>query len=167
MSDARIALEAQRPGESRRATTARAFARLLGEGVEIDKERCPSCGLPHGRPLLRGREGQAPHLSVAHTETHTLVAVAEVPVGIDLEAADRDIVADPPVRVPDDSSPLQHWTRIEAVVKADGRGLRIDPASLVWTPTTRGFLVSVPDAASYEVTDVRLDGFISALALLS
>ena len=88
---------------------------------------CPDCGGSHGRPTLERPTGL--HLSVAHCSAGTVVAVATAPVGVDLE-----LTAGDPTRLtaiekvagasPD---PLRHWTRIEAVLKADGRGLRVDP----------------------------------------
>ncbi|MFM9878671.1 MAG: hypothetical protein ACKVOG_12615, partial [Rhodoglobus sp.] len=66
------------------------------------------------------------------------VVVGAIPVGLDVELA-----AGNPVRLaaiedvagasPD---PLRHWTRIEAVLKADGRGLRVDPREVSVTNDT-------------------------------
>ena len=41
---------------------------------------------------------------------------------------------------PGRSSSLREWTRVEAVLKADGRGLRVDPAAVTVTgrATARG-----------------------------
>lgn len=87
---------------------------------------------PNGKPFLPGR----PHFSFADTGGVALIAIADAPVGIDIEAA-RDIAvpADWAERHPalaamrrgrerdGDSASLRFlraWTRLEALVKRDG-----------------------------------------------
>ena len=87
---------------------------------------CPDCGGDHGMPVV-AEQGRWVSLSRAGG----LVAVAfstAGPVGVDLES--RDAVARHPaqgLRHPD----ATEWTAKEAVLKADGRGLRVDPGELV------------------------------------
>ena len=87
---------------------------------------CPDCGGDHGMPVV-AEQGRWVSLSRAGG----LVAVAfstAGPVGVDLES--REAVARHPaqgLRHPD----ATEWTTKEAVLKADGRGLRVDPAELV------------------------------------
>ncbi|HTU17441.1 MAG TPA: 4'-phosphopantetheinyl transferase superfamily protein, partial [Gemmataceae bacterium] len=45
----------------------------------------------HGRPFLRpGADAELPHISIAHTAAGAVAIAADVPVGIDLEEAERD-----------------------------------------------------------------------------
>lgn len=66
---------------------------------------CPRCGsVAHGRPHVRGA-----HLSLSYADGLVLVAVATVPVGVDVEPGRPD------------------WARAEAVLKCTGEGLRGEP----------------------------------------
>lgn len=93
--------------------------------------RCPDCGRHHGKPSV-GVEGL--HVSVSHADDSWVqIAVTQAgPVGVDIEArgrrvtdAMRDLLAHArsPLRTADEF--LITWTRVEAVVKATGEGLRI------------------------------------------
>ncbi|QGV65869.1 4'-phosphopantetheinyl transferase family protein [Clavibacter nebraskensis] len=84
------------------------------------RARCATCGGAHGRPVLGGSGAlDGLHASVAHAGDAVVVAVsADGPIGIDAEPHGREA---PP------GTTLAEWVRIEAVLKADGRGLRVDP----------------------------------------
>ncbi len=99
---------------------------------------------PTGKPYL---VGGGPHFNLSHSGGLALVALCQdAPVGIDLEqpgrARDLDGMArlvmtgeelDSFGRLPQSDQPsafLRLWTRKEAAVKADGRGLSIDPRTL-------------------------------------
>lgn len=112
-----------------RALLRQLILRLGGaSGVTLDSA-CPRCGRDHGVPRTRGFV-----LSVSHA--HDLVAVAvsrgSAPMAIDVEhAASSTRVAElAPLFAPRPAPDLAEWTRIEAAVKADGRGLAIDPADV-------------------------------------
>ena len=102
------------------------------------------------------RRGAAPqvvgthlHLSVSHTGNHVGVAVASRPVGLDVERvrpldvealaavalspAERDRLARDAVTL-DDRAFLTIWVRKEAVLKAAGTGLAVDPRRLEVSP---------------------------------
>ena len=95
-------------------------------------QSCPDCGGPHGRPVLyAGEDPLRLGASVSHARGLTVAVVAAgASVGIDAERVDdgtaraRDL--DRLLAVASD--PLLDWNRREAVLKADGRGLRVDPA---------------------------------------
>ncbi|PPF22425.1 4'-phosphopantetheinyl transferase superfamily protein [Rathayibacter sp. AY1A7] len=101
---------------------------------------CPRCGGAHGRPRLEGR-GIALELlsvSIAHCAGAVVVAASSAgAVGVDVEPTlgtpergERITrIAGAPFATGGmrPADPVLHWTRIEAALKADGRGLELDP----------------------------------------
>ncbi|WP_125131419.1 chemotaxis protein CheY [Microbacterium sp. 10M-3C3] len=88
---------------------------------------CSRCGGDHGRPVLRGG---GPALSIAYAGGYAVVAVAAEAsaVGIDAEPErSDDLNLDRVLRA---GAGLRDWVRVEAVLKADGRALRIDPGAV-------------------------------------
>lgn len=76
-------------------------------------QTCARCGGPHGRPVV----GHGLEVSMTHAGGLVAVAVARSPVGIDLE----------PVPTAAEEDRLVTWVRSEAVLKATGHGLEVDP----------------------------------------
>lgn len=124
-----------REGDRRRFTlgvnlTKWEVARRTGlppERIALDRT-CPDCGAPHGRPLYPGL-----HLSVSHSGDLVGVAVAEVPVGLDVEERGRPMgELDGHVRSAGEPPGDLHvyWTRKEALLKATGDGLRVPMTDL-------------------------------------
>ncbi|MCA9304039.1 MAG: 4'-phosphopantetheinyl transferase superfamily protein [Phycisphaerales bacterium] len=108
---------------------------LLGENparVELSRDRW-------NRPQLIGLARDTVDLNVSRTRTHSgLVLSRGCRVGIDLESVAPSLVTDELVRaVMHEADPLDDasdadvffglWTHKEAVLKADGRGLEVDP----------------------------------------
>ncbi|MFF8844898.1 4'-phosphopantetheinyl transferase family protein [Streptomyces sp. NPDC015127] len=146
--------EAARLAVFRRPADRDAFAvahvtlrRLLGErlgqapqDVSLVREPCAHCGGAHGRPYVPGR---AVHFSLSHTSGMVMIALASVPVGIDVEILPSAGTADDVANQlhPDERAELaalpsadrtaafaRCWTRKEAMLKAMGVGLNEDLA---------------------------------------
>lgn len=109
---------------------------------------------PHRRPRV---EGAPLWLSIAHAADHVAVAVASCPVGIDFEpregadgahrgaleglspAEKRRLAALPPTLRPE--AALARWVAREALLKATGHGLAIDPAGVELEPIPGGWRI--------------------------
>lgn len=103
------------------------------------------CGVISDDQLIRGEQGQIAlkddprHIGLSHSGPLTVLAVSDVPVGVDLERVHES--SEPTVRrlfppsfreemeeVPDasrDETFTRLWTRLEAALKLDGRGLAV------------------------------------------
>lgn len=120
----RLAWEVVRPGARRRDTAWTLLRTLLPPSTALSNP-CPRCGGPHG-PVRTG----GPYLaSVSYAGGIAVVGVvaadAASAFGIDAEPdGERGRLT----RVLSATASVRDWIRIEAVLKADGRGLRVDPA---------------------------------------
>ena len=146
------ALELLSPIESERYRRTRSDGFLLGRMLlrELITERtgaaallsaaCDECGEEHGRPVSTGL-----FVSISHAGELVVVAAAESAVGVDVERVDADV---PPEFARDAAA----WTRIEAVLKAAGHGLRRDPGEVV----VAGAAASL-DGVDYVLNEVAAD----------
>nr|WP_201468978.1 hypothetical protein [Microbacterium hydrocarbonoxydans] len=107
--------------------------RISGSDDVVVSSRCDNCGEDHGRPRCEGVS-----LSVSHATGLVVVAATStsVQLGVDVEATTAAGRTDelrsmfPVGSAPD----LAAWTRMEAAVKADGRGFEIDPSDVLLQP---------------------------------
>ncbi|MER7516258.1 4'-phosphopantetheinyl transferase superfamily protein [Streptomyces sp. NPDC126499] len=121
--------------------------RVLGEVLDRDPAGLVFAAGPHGKPYL---EDAPVEFSLSHSGERVAVALTSgTPVGVDVERV-TDLAGLPlPVlsgeertvfdRVPEPERAAAftaYWVRKEAVLKATGEGLRVDPARLT---------VSAPD----------------------
>jgi 4'-phosphopantetheinyl transferase len=112
---------------------------MAPQDVGFLREPCgmPDCEQPHGRPVIAGRP--RPHFSLSHAEDAALYAIADTPVGADIESAElmrdgleragrrlhpaerRAVAAlSPALR---ERALLGCWVRKEAYLKGIGTGL--------------------------------------------
>ncbi|WP_251856963.1 4'-phosphopantetheinyl transferase superfamily protein [Herbiconiux sp. L3-i23] len=117
--------------------------------------RCETCGGLHGRPRVTHPVAlRHLSLSVSHSQGVTAVAAATGrAIGIDLEArSDAGVPA-----MPDGFSTLAEWTRAEAVLKADGRGLRVDPLAVAVIEDAEGVHATIgSDRRRYRLVEPAL-----------
>jgi len=110
--------------------------RVRGRGDVVLDSRCERCGAHHGPPRTAGVS-----LSVSHADDLVAVAVTALPVplGVDVEAVTASArVTELQALFPNTAAPdLAGWTRIEAAVKADGRGLAVAPDAVALGPGPR------------------------------
>jgi 4'-phosphopantetheinyl transferase len=151
--------------------------------------RCATCGsADHGKPRVSGAGGGDLDLSIAHAHRRVVVAVARgCSVGVDVErigpyedlaeasagVLDREERAALLALAPDARAGafFRYWTCKEAVLKATGYGLAIEPAALRVTPPGRPpAVVCGPPAVAPERVHLReLDagpGYAACLALI-
>lgn len=130
---------------------------------------CTVCAGPHGRPRVEGCSDALSRLSVsiAHCRGAVVVAASTAGVvGVDIEPTDGPVergiritqIAGAPfstggVRAAD---PVLHWTRIEAALKADGRGLELDPRR-VRVHESRLSAEARIDGVRFRLAEPRLD----------
>jgi 4'-phosphopantetheinyl transferase len=129
--------------------------KLAGELLGLDpvavplSASCPDCGGPHGQPRIPGLT-----VSVSRCAT-AIVAVAalEGTVGVDVEPLEGTAERAAAIADVAGGGGIRHWTSVEAALKADGRGLRVDPRNVAVT----GASATVGDAR-YELWHPELAG---------
>ncbi len=134
-----------------RALLAEAIRAVAGPDADLAiSTTCERCGAEHGR--VRHAGGQV-ELSVSYAGDLVVVAaapaVATAGIGVDVETDDADEARRAaelaPLFAPEAAPSLEKWTRIEAVLKADGRALRVEPAAVTFSEHIP--LAHVPGAA--------------------
>jgi len=100
--------------------------------------RCPHCrGTDHGRPWAIA-DGRPVGVSLSRTDGALALAVGPAPLGVDVERVTRVAAAPLDASTPgervrygdDQRARTACWSAKEAVLKRDGRGLRVDPATV-------------------------------------
>lgn len=127
-------------------------------------QRCPDCGGPHGRPVVMDPPAaRSIAVSLAHAgEMHIAAAMRGGRLGVDAEAREARpgrVEALGLLLASSDGDLLRRWTQVEAVLKADGRGLRVEPSTVVVDASVRPASATVPGASRrYHVHEVELGG---------
>ncbi len=134
----------------------RLAAELTGlEPAEVPlSATCPDCGGPHGRPVLVDSDL---HLSLSHRNDAVVAAASwGQPVGVDVESPGSTDSLSAIAALTGEAS-IQRWMRIEAVLKADGRGLRVDPNAVSLETVGDRLQGSVAGASTrYQLDEVEL-----------
>lgn len=168
----------------RRNGSARVLARIvLGSLLGVPpaqvpiRRHCSRCGsTEHGKPYV---DGDPIHFSASSAGGHIAVAAGGVPLGVDLvDVAEirpetgRAILS-PDEQADDPRGLATVWARKEAILKATGDGLSVDPQAVrVSSPDAPAALLSWPLGGVRGVHVVDLDtgsqvGSLSSLAWLS
>lgn len=150
----------------------------LGIPVFIE-HHCPRCGADdHGPPVLVG----APHVhaSVARAAGLNVVAFTDAgPIGVDIERDDAAgfegfaaAAMHPDERASTTAERTRLWVRKEAVLKATGQGLGVDPRRVRMSePRQPPALIhwgAGPDPGEVWLADVPVtDGWLAAVAVLT
>ena len=150
---------------------------------------CPRCGRPHGRPVVAGPHAAVGwQVSLSHTGPQVMVAATDAgPVGVDVERsaatgfegfdsvalthAERTEVERcvPAARA---RARAVYWARKEAVLKATGHGLAVDPAGVeVSAPHLSAALTAWPAGETpppqVQISDIPVDDdHVAAVAVL-
>lgn len=149
-------------------------ARLGCEPTDITIVREEPRGFGYHTRLIASKDGQELPIAIvtASFRAATVVAICDpgLPVGIDI----RDMNPEPvdlhrmtkhshlfdESNIPD---LLQHWTRVQAVLEADGRGVRVAPDHVrLDTGRHKGW---IPDRKmQYSLVDASRDGWVITIA---
>ncbi|MDD7929282.1 hypothetical protein [Microbacterium thalli] len=141
------------PGQDRRRIADELLvAALRDRGIRSPRigRVCPWCGGPHGAARATDDGTSiAVAVSVSYAGGWAIVATraGDGAFAIDAEPRALDPGAQHRLRAAlgDDTADAATWTRVEAALKADGRGLRVDPATVRLTRQGDGWLAHVPD----------------------
>lgn len=147
----RVDLRWQRAAAADRREVADALltASLRDRGFEgaVLSRVCAWCGGAHGAVRVTGADAAA---SVSYAGELVVVATAAAPpdalFAIDAEPRELQPVALARTRaaLEDPEADAATWTRVEAALKADGRGLRVDPGSVRLEASGEAWLAHVP-----------------------
>lgn len=150
------------PADVPRREVAWRLLRELAGDVEL-RNPCPFCGGPHGPVTLPASPWVA---SVAYAAGYAVVAVAPAAVAVALGV---DAVADAGIRLDRVLGPAatpRDWARMEAALKADGRGLRVDPGAVRVRDTDAGWSADLPGGGKLIGWDLPgPDGVVVAAAI--
>jgi 4'-phosphopantetheinyl transferase len=181
-----------RPADAASFAAGRALVRLaLAPIVDASPRElvfdtwCELHSSPHGKPRLVEPAAEL-DFSLSRAGPRLLLAVSPAPVGVDVERLDRDAEADvariafaederaeldalpPDARA---SAFLACWTRKEAVLKALGHGLAVDPKSVSVTflegaePRVRRLPEEFGPAEVWSLVPLKGDDWLAAVAV--
>jgi len=166
-----------RTGPDHRSSAPAVLAAALGlapDELELERDG-------RGKPFIRAPATDL-RFSFAHTADLTLVALTTgIEVGVDVERLDRDVTAwalwrhtltaDETSRLPVDQTArnaclLQLWVRKEALLKAAGVGLGVEPRAIELAGDGRVLALpaALGAASAWSLHDVAVPGCAAAVA---
>lgn len=149
-------------GDSRREVSRALLAQALPGGRVAS--RCPLCAGEHGRVHV---EGDNAAVSVAYVPNWAVIAMTRDHERVGIDAVPADAAGLERV-IASGADPARAWARVEAVLKADGRGLALDPALVDVVPTGRETWTARVDGRMWRGADVGApDGVVAAVAVPS
>lgn len=175
--DARLGWDPSMSEHDRKRALAKELvaARLKRDSGDVRVEREAPAQFGFHTQLFASIDGEEVpfHIRNASFRAATVVALADPSATLGLDI--RDLHPDEPTvhemqrhsRLFDEDnilSLIDHWTRVQAVREADGRGARVAPELVKLDATRlRGW---VPDRkAQYSIVDLSRDGFVITLAV--
>jgi 4'-phosphopantetheinyl transferase len=166
-----------------RALVRLALAPLVGASPRelVFDTWCELHSSPHGKPRLVEPAAEL-DFSLSRAGPRLLLAVSTAPVGVDVERLDRDVEADVArIAFADDERAeledagsgafLACWTRKEAVLKALGHGLALDPKSVSVTfldgaePRIRRLPEEFGPPEAWSLVPLERDEWLAAVAV--
>ena len=147
-------------GAARRAVSRALLAELL-PGASF-AARCARCGGDHGRLRVSGADAA---VSVSYAEGWAFTVAASGTLRVGLDAVPVAVTGLERVLPGADA---RSWARVEAVLKADGRGLTVDPARVRFAadPAGADWSARVGDGPALTGWDVTgPPGVVVAVAL--
>lgn len=152
------------------ACTRSALRRVLAARLEVRPVDVPLEVAAFGKPVLPNAFGL--HFNVSHTRSLALLAVADVPVGVDVEESaaledDRDlrfVLSEDERRA--GARVRDVWARKEAYLKARGLGLAREPSLVTVWPWSR-VKDAVETARDWWCHDLTIAGHTAALCVPS
>ncbi|HWU33428.1 MAG TPA: hypothetical protein VN108_11160 [Marmoricola sp.] len=137
---------------------------LAALGIREVGHRCLTCGsTEHGQPFAEGVGG----LSLSNAGGVVLAAIADGPVGIDHEPIGSEVPRSVVAHTSETADPLTLWVRKEAILKATGLGLQVDPTTFWIDENGRPSSIAGYDGPVIVVRDLEVDGYVSAIATTS
>jgi 4'-phosphopantetheinyl transferase len=178
----------RRPADAASFAAGRALVRLAlaqrvgaAPGALVFDTWCELHASPHGKPRLV-EPAAALDFSLSRAGARLMLAIADVPVGVDVERRDRDVEAevariafadDERAELEDAGSGafLACWTRKEAVLKALGHGLAVDPKTVSVTfldgvePRIRRLPEEFGPPEAWSLVPLARDEWLAAVAV--
>lgn len=150
-------------------------AKLACEIKDVRIEREAPRGFGYHTRLIASRDGEELPIAIvtASYRAATVVAICDpgLPLGIDIrdmtpDAADIRQMQKHSHMFDENNIPdlLQHWVRVQAVLEADGRGVRVAPEHVrLDAGRHKGW---IPDRKmKYELVDASRDGWVITIAV--
>ena len=171
-----VRIDVWRGDDARRSTRD-----LVTEALGIPADELTLGFGPHGKPFVAA-SGRDARFSVARTRNVTIIATASgIELGADVESLDRDVTRwamwrqvltpEEAEGLPADGAArrielLRRWVRREALLKAAGVGLSVDPSSV--RLGGGGAVVAVPSSLgsreAWTIRDVDIGSCVAAVA---